>query len=75
MGYSRPRTPNIAHPERSRGRQRPYNPYAGIADAVTNGVVSVSAMVTLHKVNVLETNGSGPFSDVADGTEDVLGQG
>jgi subtilisin len=50
---------------------------AGIADAVDNaeGVVGVSTEATLHSVKVLDSNGSGSFSDVAAGIEWVADQG
>ncbi|PSP56341.1 serine protease [Halobacteriales archaeon QS_1_67_19] len=50
---------------------------AGTADAVDNteGVVGVSTEATLHAVKVLDSNGSGSFSDVAAGIEYVADQG
>jgi subtilisin len=50
---------------------------AGIADAVDNseGVVGVSTEATLHAVKVLDSNGSGYWSDIAAGIEWVADQG
>ena len=50
---------------------------AGIADAVNNsqGVVGVSTEATLHAVKVLDSRGSGTFSDVAAGIEYTADQG
>ena len=50
---------------------------AGIADAVDNseGVIGVSTEATLHAVKVLDSNGSGSFSDVAAGIEYTADQG
>jgi len=50
---------------------------AGIADAVDNseGVVGVSTEATLHAVKVLDSQGSGTFSGVAEGIEWVADQG
>jgi subtilisin family serine protease len=50
---------------------------AGIADAMDNseGVIGVSTEATLHAVKVLDSNGSGTFSDVADGVKWVADQG
>ena len=50
---------------------------AGIADAADNdtGVVGVSTAATLHAVKVLDTDGSGYYSDVAAGLEWVADQG
>ncbi len=50
---------------------------AGIADAANNaeGVVGVSTEATLHAVKVLDSNGSGSFSDVAAGIEWVADKG
>ena len=50
---------------------------AGIADAVDNGkgVVGVSTNATLHAVKVLDSQGSGSYSDVAAGIEWTADQG
>jgi subtilisin len=50
---------------------------AGIADAVDNsrGVVGVSTNATLHAVKVLNSRGSGSYSDIAAGIEYVGDQG
>ncbi|MFC4542841.1 S8 family peptidase [Halosolutus amylolyticus] len=50
---------------------------AGIADAVDNseGVVGVSTEATLHAVKVLDSQGSGTYSDIAAGIEWVADQG
>ncbi|USZ69351.1 S8 family peptidase [Halorussus salilacus] len=50
---------------------------AGTADAVDNseGVVGVSTEATLHAVKVLDSEGSGSFSDIAAGIEYVGDQG
>jgi subtilisin len=50
---------------------------AGIADAIDNskGVVGASTEATLHAVKVLDTCGSGSFSDIAAGVEYVANQG
>ncbi|PSP80861.1 hypothetical protein BRC81_01640 [Halobacteriales archaeon QS_1_68_20] len=50
---------------------------AGIADAIDNstGVVGVSTEATLHAVKVLDQNGYGSWSDVADGIRWVADQG
>ena len=50
---------------------------AGIAGGVDNsqGVVGVAPGVTLHAVKVLDSRGSGSFSDVAAGIEYVADQG
>ncbi len=50
---------------------------AGIADAVDNseGVVGVSTAATLHAVKVLDSQGSGYWSDIAAGIEWVADQG
>jgi len=50
---------------------------AGIADAIDNseGVVGVSTEATLHAVKVLDSRGSGSFSDVAAGIEYTADQG
>ncbi|WP_266077226.1 S8 family peptidase [Haladaptatus caseinilyticus] len=50
---------------------------AGIADAVDNsqGVIGVSTEATLHAVKVLDSRGSGTFSDIAAGIEYVADQG
>lgn len=50
---------------------------AGIADAVNNtqGVVGVSANATLHAVKVLNSFGSGSYSDIAAGIEHVADRG
>jgi len=50
---------------------------AGIAgaDDNTEGVVGVSTEATLHAVKVLDSQGSGSFSDIAAGVEYVANQG
>ncbi|PSQ17817.1 serine protease [Halobacteriales archaeon QS_8_69_26] len=50
---------------------------AGIADAIDNteGVVGVSTEATLHAVKVLDSGGSGTYSDIAAGIEWVADQG
>ncbi|MFB6194373.1 MAG: S8 family peptidase [Halobaculum sp.] len=50
---------------------------AGIADAIDNstGVVGVATEATLHAAKVLESDGSGTFSDVAAGIEWTANQG
>ncbi|WP_115864715.1 S8 family serine peptidase [Halorussus litoreus] len=50
---------------------------AGIADAVDNsqGVVGVSTEATLHAGKVLDSNGSGSYSDIAAGLQWVANQG
>jgi len=50
---------------------------AGIADAVDNseGVVGVSTTATLHALKVLDSSGSGSFSDVAAAIEYTADQG
>jgi subtilisin len=50
---------------------------AGIADAVDNttGVVGVAMEATLHAVKVLDSDGSGYLSDVANGIKYVADQG
>jgi subtilisin len=50
---------------------------AGTADAVDNseGVVGVSTQATLHSVKVLDSRGSGSYSDIAAGVEYVADQG
>ncbi|HZE17137.1 MAG TPA: S8 family peptidase, partial [Mycobacterium sp.] len=50
---------------------------SGIADAVDNnqGVVGVSTQATLHAVKVLNSRGSGTYSDIAAGIEYVANQG
>ena len=50
---------------------------AGIAGAVDNteGVVGVAPEATLHAAKVLDSNGSGSFSDVAAGIQWVANQG
>ena len=50
---------------------------AGIADAIDNstGVVGVSTEATLHAAKVLDSGGSGTWSDVADGIRWVADQG
>ncbi|MEZ3145057.1 S8 family peptidase [Halobaculum sp. MBLA0143] len=50
---------------------------AGTADAAANteGVVGVATEATLHAVKVLETCGSGSFSDIAAGVEYVANKG
>jgi subtilisin len=50
---------------------------AGTADAVDNseGVVGVATDATLHSVKVLDSRGSGSYSDIAAGVEYVADQG
>ena len=50
---------------------------SGIADAIDNsqGVVGVSTQATLHAVKVLNSRGSGSYSDIAAGIEYVANQG
>ena len=50
---------------------------AGIADAVSNsqGVVGTSTEATLHAVKVLDSCGSGSFSDIAAGVQYTADQG
>jgi subtilisin len=50
---------------------------AGTADAIDNdeGVVGISTEVTLHAVKVLDNQGQGSFSDVADGIRWTADQG